>query len=222
MSKILVCVPTLDSVSASFHASQMQLKWNDGNRYGYSVKSNSLTYNARNEFALDAVNGKYDYLVFVDSDILMEPDTILRLVKDIEDSGADLVTGIYFKRRLPTSPVIYRKIDWYEDDVLGAQETAETYEDYPRDGGLFPVEGCGMGCCVIRVSVIPELVTAFRMAPFTPQPRLSEDLSFCWRMKVLGKKMLCDPGILPGHVGMMVYRKQDWDRQKAGIADERP
>ena len=214
MSSILVCVPTLDSVSASFHASQMQLRWNDGNRYGYSVKSNSLTYNARNEFALDAVNGKYDYLVFVDSDILMEPDTILRLVKDIEDSGADLVTGIYFKRRLPTSPVIYKSIDWSEDAVLGAQEFVEAYEDWPREGGLFEIEGCGMGCCVMRVEMLPEVVAAFRMGPFTPMPRLSEDLSFCWRLKKLGKRMLCDPGILVGHVGMWIYRRQDWDRQR--------
>lgn len=214
MSKILVCVPTLDSVSASFHASQMMLRWDDGNKYAYSVKSNSLTYNARNEFALDAINGKYSFLVFLDSDILCEPDTILRLVKDIEDSGADLVTGIYFKRRLPTSPVIYKSIDWSEDAVLGAQEFVEAYEDWPREGGLFEIEGCGMGCCVIRVEMLPEVVAAFRMGPFTPMPRLSEDLSFCWRLKKLGKRMLCDPGILVGHVGMWIYRRQDWDRQR--------
>ena len=214
MSKILVCVPTLDSVSASFHASQMMLRWDDGNKYAYSVKSNSLTYNARNEFALDAINGKYSFLVFLDSDILCEPDTILRLVKDIQDSGADLVTGIYFKRRLPTSPVIYKSIDWSEDAVLGAQEFVEAYEDWPREGGLFEIEGCGMGCCVMRVEMLPEVVAAFRMGPFTPMPRLSEDLSFCWRLKKLGKRMLCDPGILVGHVGMWIYRRQDWDRQR--------
>ena len=214
MSKILVCVPTLDSVSASFHASQMMLRWDDGNKYAYSVKSNSLTYNARNEFALDAINGKYDYMVFVDSDILMEPDTILRLVKDIESSGADLVTGICFKRRLPTSPVIYKSIDWSEDAVLGAQEFVEAYEDWPREGGLFEIEGCGMGCCAIRVEMVPEMVAAFRMGPFTPLPRLSEDLSFCWRLKKLGKKMLCDPRVLVGHVGMWIYRQSDWDRQR--------
>ena len=214
MAKVMICVPTMDKVDASFFASVLGLRYDGAHRYAWNVKSNSMIYDARNAFALEAINGKYDYLVFLDSDIVMEPDTVIRLVEDIDDSGADLVTGIYFKRRLPTAPVIYRHIDWYEDEVLGAQESAETYEDYPRDGGLFPVEGCGMGCCVIRVSVIPELVTAFRMAPFTPQHRLSEDLSFCWRMKVLGKKMLCNPGILPGHVGMMVYRAQDWERQR--------
>ena len=213
MSRVLVCVPTLDSVSASFHASQMMLRWDDGNKYAYSVKSNSLTYNARNEFALDAINGKYDFMVFVDSDILMEPDTILRMVKDIQDSGADLVTGIYFKRRLPTSPVIYKSIDWSEDAVLGAQELVEAYEDWPRDKGLFEIEGCGMGCCVIRVDMLPEVVAAFRMGPFTPQPRLSEDLSFCWRLKMLKKQMLADPTILPGHAGLKVYSLSDWDNQ---------
>ena len=211
MSRVLVSVPTLDSVSASFHASQIRLRWDDGNKYGYSVKCNSLTYYARNEFAFDAINGKYDYLVCIDSDMLLEPDTVIRLVADIESSGADLVTGIYFKRMMPTAPVIYRKIDWYEDEVLGAQEEVEAYEGYPEDGGLFEIDGCGMGCCVIRVGVLTELVTRYRMAPFTPMPRLSEDLSFCWHMKQIGKRMLADPEILPGHAGLYVYRKGDWE-----------
>ena len=213
MAKVMICVPTMDKVDASFFASVLGLRYDGGHRYAWNVKSNSMIYDARNAFALEAINGKYDYLVFLDSDIVMEPDTVIRLVEDIEQSGADLVTGIYFKRRLPTAPVIYRHIDWYEDEVLGAQESAEVYEDWPENGGLFEIEGCGMGCCVIRVSMLPEVVAAFRISPFTPQPRLSEDLSFCWRLKVIKKQMLADPTILPGHAGLKVYSLSDWDNQ---------
>ena len=214
MAKVMICVPTMDKVDASFFASVLGLRYDGAHRYAWNVKSNSMIYDARNEFALEAINGRFDYLVFLDSDLVVEPDTVIRLVEDIEQSGADLVTGIYFKRRLPTAPVIYRHIDWYEDDVLGAQESAEVYEDWPENGGLFDVEGCGMGCCVIRVSMLPEVVAAFRISPFTPLPRLSEDLSFCWRLKKLRKRMVCDPGILPLHAGLKLYGEADWDRQR--------
>ena len=213
MSRILIGIPTIDKVDASFMASVLGLNYSDGNKYSFTMRCNSMIYDARNSMALEAINGGYDYLLMLDSDMVLEPDTVIRLVEDIEQSGADLVTGIYFKRRLPTAPVIYRHIDWYEDEVLGAQESAEVYEDWPENGGLFEIEGCGMGCCVMRVDMLPEVVTAFRMGPFTPQPRLSEDLSFCWRMKVIKKQMLADPTILPGHAGLKVYSLSDWDNQ---------
>ena len=214
MAKVMIGIPTIDKVDASFMSSVLGMDYSDGNKYSFTMRCNSMIYDARNSMALEAINGGYDYLLMLDSDMVLEPDTVIRLVEDIEQSGADLVTGIYFKRRLPTAPVIYRHIDWYEDEVLGAQESAEVYEDWPENGGLFDVEGCGMGCCVIRVGMLPEVVAAFRISPFTPQPRLSEDLSFCWRLKKLRKRMVCDPGILPGHAGLKVYRVQDWKRQR--------
>lgn len=210
--KVLICVPCMDAVQTSFFTSVLGLRYDPRHQYHWSVKCNSLVYNARNEMAMEAIGGGYDVMVSFDSDLVLPEDALLRLVGIIE-TGADFVTGLYFRRRLPTSPLILKALDWYEDEVLGAQEVAEVYEDYPRDC-VFPVAGAGFGCCAVRVEAMKKVVPMFRVAPFTPMPRLSEDYSFCWRLgKVEGVKMVCDSGLKPGHAGLWVYGEKDWDGQ---------
>ena len=131
----------------------------------------------------------------------------------------DFVSGLYFMRRLPTKPLILKELDWYEDEVLGAQESAEVYEDYPRDS-VFEIAGCGFGCCIMSVLKVEHMTVAYRMNPFTPMPRLSEDYSFCLRARKLGYKLWCDSRIRPGHAGLMVYRQEDWDAQREVLRNE--
>lgn len=218
MSKIMICVPTLDRVDASFFTSVLALKYDGEHRYAWNVKSNSLVYDARNEMALEAINGGYDVMVSLDSDLVLEPETLLNLVAGIE-AGNDFVTGLYFMRRLPTKPLILKELDWYEDEVLGAQESAEVYEDYPRDS-VFEIAGCGFGCCIMSVEMVKHMTVAYRMNPFTPMPRLSEDYSFCWRARKLGYRLWCDSRIRPGHAGLKVYGEADWDRQMEAEDDK--
>lgn len=213
MAKIMVCVPTLDKVEASFFTSVLGMRYDGGMQCSYNVLSNSLVYEARNQFALAAINGKCDYMVSFDSDMVMEPDTLIRLYEGIEATGADLLSGIYFKRRLPTSPVILKKLDWYEDEMLGAQDVSEVYEDYPKDA-VFEIAGCGMGCAIMRVDMLEEIAVAYRMGPFTPMPRLSEDYAFCLRALKLGKRLMCDSRIKPGHAGLKIYGEADWMKQR--------
>lgn len=213
MAKVMVCVPTLDKVEASFFTSVLGMRYDGGNQVSFNVLSNSLVYDARNQFALAAISGKFDYMVSFDSDMVLEPDTLKRLCEGIEETGADLLTGLYFKRRLPTSPVILKTLDWYEDEVLGAQDVADVYEDYPKES-VFEIAGCGMGCAIMKVDMLEQIAVAYRMGPFTPMPRLSEDYSFCLRALKLGKKLMCDSRIKPGHAGLWIYRENDWLKQQ--------
>lgn len=214
MSRVLICIPTIDKVDASFFRSVLGMRYNDGNDYSFTMRSNSLIYFARGDMATEAINGKYDWMVSLDSDMVMEPDTVMRLVASAQ--GKDFVTGLYFKRRLPTMPLILRALDWYEHEQMGPQEVAETYEDYPRDD-VFRIAGCGFGCCVARVEMIKEMAIRYRMNPWTPLPRLSEDYSFCFRAKQMGYEMWCDSRIRPGHAGLHVYTQGDWDIQRRVI-----
>ena len=212
MANVLICVPTLDSVSASFFSSFVGLKYDDGNRYNVAVLSNSLIYTARGDFANQAIHSRMDYMIMLDSDMVFGSHIVKALTARIEESGADMVTGLYFRRRLPTSPLIYSEVDWYENELLGAQQTATVYEEWPEND-VFPVEGCGMGLSILRVKTVEELARAFRMNPFTPMPRLGEDLAFCWRMKQLRKTILCDQTIRALHAGVHLYGEPDWMAQ---------
>ena len=219
---IVIGIPAMDSVSTSFFASIVNQQYMDGHKYSYAIEVGSLVYNARGRIAQRALEMGADYLIFYDSDMVLRPETTVQLIESLEGDmpypvrerqPKGFVTGLYFNRRLPTRPQIVKSMDWYMDDVLGAQELVETYEGYPR-GEVFEVAGCGFGCCIMRTDMLKDMTIRYKGNPFTPMPRLGEDYSFCYRAKRAGYKLFCDSRILPGHAGLHIYNQSDWDRQK--------
>ena len=71
LSRILIGIPTIDKVDSSFMTSVMGMDLSDGNEYAFTTRSNSLIYNARGSMAIEAINGKYDWLVMIDSDMVL-------------------------------------------------------------------------------------------------------------------------------------------------------
>ena len=154
---------------------------------------------ARNVLAKKAVEGGYDRVLWVDSDMTFEPDMMERLSADL-DAGWDVVTGLYFKRTFPLEPVIYSHIE---------EAKADTFWDYPQDQ-LFPVEGCGFGGVMMRTDILRDIDEP----PFTPFLHLSEDLSFCVRALARGYKIGCDSRIKLGHMGTIVFSEKLYKHPK--------
>jgi GT2 family glycosyltransferase len=214
MSRIMVGIPTVHDVAAPFFTSVLGLEYQPEQAYSYNVKTGSLIYSARNQIALDAIEGGFDYLVFLDSDMVLASDTLVKLLKDIEPNGIEFVSGLYFTRHMPVEPVLLSRLEWSQDEN-GAHDDSEVCRTYLRDD-LFEVAGAGMGCCIMRVDMITDITVAFKQGPFDPLPRLSEDYAFCWRARQIGKKLWCDSGIRPGHCGTYIYTEHDW-RGEHGI-----
>ena len=209
---IAIGIPCLDMVSTSFFSSILTQQYSPYGSYAFIVECGSVTYEARNRIAEKALNMNADVLVWYDSDMILQHDTTMRLVQHIMD-GKDFITGLYFRRKPPTHPLILKTLDWYEHLQLGAQEIAEVYEDYPRDE-VFAIQGAGMGCCAMKVNVFHKIVPTFKCSPFTPLYRLSEDYSFMWRARQCGYMLWCDSSIKPAHWGYHAYTEKDWDKQQ--------
>ena len=100
MKKILIAIPTMDMVPMGFAQSLAML-----NKVGECVVSSvvgSLIYDARNKLAAEAVKLEADYVMWFDSDMIFQADTLERLMKDLDD-GRDIVSGLYFRRSAPFS-----------------------------------------------------------------------------------------------------------------------
>lgn len=211
MAKVLLGIPMLGTVTAEFLKSLVTIQSVNEMQLGLEV--NSMTYTARNRLAGKALDSGYDYLVMVDSDMTFPPDAINKLVKDCED-GRDMVCALFFQRVYPTKPVILNSLTWERNDITGEiKHEAIFYKDYPKNS-IFEVNGCGFGMVCIKCDVIKEIAERFMMPPFDPIPLLTEDFSFCWRMKQLGKKMYCDSNISIGHIGTVEFNEKVWDGQK--------
>ena len=125
---------------------------------------------------------------------------------DLDAAGKEIVTGLYFKRRSPFSPVLYEELGCNE-------ETGEFHfkdlEDLPASREPFEVAGCGMGCCIITKGVMLDLLLNCQTW-FTPMLNFGEDLAFCIRANQLNHKIWCDPTISCGHIGQLIINEQIW------------
>lgn len=207
MAKTFIAVPCMDQVPAQFAYSLATLNKPGEAVVGFQI--GSLVYNSRNELARKAVACGSDFTLWLDSDMVFGQDLLIRLMAHMEDPETDFVTGVYFRRTVPYTPVIMDKLELTE---TGSEwHDLETLPDEP-----FEVAGCGFGGVLMRTGVLFDVMTQTGSKPFDPIRGTGEDLSFCWRARQLGHRIICDPRIDLGHMGHMAITKEFAQLYRAG------
>lgn len=200
--KVLIAVPCMDQVPAQFAQCLATLGKVDKTIVAFQI--GSLVYTSRNALVQIAIKRGCDYIFWLDSDMMFPPDALVRMFKSLEHG--DIVSGLYFRRVAPFTPVIYDKLDI---DDTGCHYTEP--KDIPD--GIFEVAGCGFGCVLMPTDVMLDVLEKYG-SPFTPINGIGEDLSFCWRARQLGFKIVCDPDIPLGHVGHHVITRELYEAVK--------
>ena len=193
--KILIAVPCMDQVPAPFCQSLAMLR-----KVGdcvLSMQMGSLIYTSRNTLATRAIQTEADYVLWLDSDMVFEPDLLERLMKTLTENDLDIVTGLYFRRVPPYSPVLFKDLTLIRDTFFEWSE----FKEVPSD--LFEVAGCGFGCVLMKTDAFFDVQSKFGNM-FAPIGNTGEDLAFCWRARECGYKVWCDPTIICGHVGYVI------------------
>lgn len=201
--KVLIAVPCMDQVPAQFAQCLATLTKVESSVVAFQI--GSLVYTSRNNLAAIAIEQGADYIFWLDSDMMFAPDTLVRMFDDLKHG--DIVSGLYFRRVAPFTPVIYNKLDI--DDA--GRCTFEEPKEIPDE--VFEIEGCGFGCVLMPTDIAMDVMAKYG-APFTPIGGTGEDLSFCWRARQLGYKFVCDPKIELGHVGHHVITRELWEACK--------
>lgn len=192
--KILIAVPCMDQVPTPFCHSLALLQ-----KVGQCVlamKSGSLIYTSRNDLATQAVQIEADYVFWLDSDMKFEPDTLVRMMDTLQKNDLDILTGLYFRRVPPFTPVLFDKLE-----INGEECDWSEFKTIPEE--LFEVGGCGFGCVLMKTDVFFDVHGKFGNM-FAPIANNGEDIAFCWRARNCGYKIFCDPNIVCGHVGYSV------------------
>ena len=214
--KILIAIPCMDTVPVPFAECLLNLDKPEGTKVCF--KPSSLIYDARNLLSLKAIQDEFDYVMWFDSDMVFPHDTLTRLLKDLDEYHARIASGLYFKRYLPTAPVIYQVLDEPKKNERGMLvRQLETYDDYPKDS-KFLIHGAGFGCMLTHTSVLKQVWDTFGPA-FAPLPWGGEDISFCYRVKQLGIYMYCDSSIKCGHIGQFQYTEKIFDMTRGEAND---
>lgn len=202
--KILICVPCMDTIPSQFAHSLATLR--KVGECAVTFQIGSLIYTSRNELAKKSVEMGADYVLWLDSDMVFSTDILEKLYED-RDKG-DIITGLYFRRVEPYSPVLFDKM---EIDDKGCHWT--DFKEIPDD--IFEVGACGFGCVFMPTNIFLDVVAKFGDM-FSPIASVGEDLSFCWRARQCGYNIVCDPNVQLGHVGHYVITREFYEIYKGG------
>lgn len=164
------------------------------------MKAGSLIYTSRNAIATEAIKMDADYVFWLDSDMVFKSDTLVRMLETLKANDLDILSGLYFRRVPPYSPVLFDKIE-----MDGEECDFSEFQSIPD--GLFEVGACGFGCVLMKTDVFFDVQSKFGNM-FAPIGNTGEDVAFCWRARQCGYKVFCDPSVICGHVGYSVVDGQ--------------
>lgn len=198
--KILIAVPCMDYVPALFTQSLCCLR--KIGECSLEMRPGSLVYDSRNGLGKTAIQHDFDYVLWLDSDQVFDEDLLERMVERLEANELDILTGVYFRRVAPYSPVLFETLRYEENRAYWTE-----FKNLPP--GLFEVQGCGFGCVLMRTEVLMSVQAKFNTM-FQPMQGLGEDLAFCWRARQCGYKIMADPTLEIGHCGQAVINGLYW------------
>lgn len=200
--KTIIAIPCMDSMDTVFVKSLLQLG-SDKTAIRHILHSGSLVYDSRNKLTSQCLELGADFVLWLDSDVVFPPSLLDDLIDDMD--GRDMVTGIYYMRRPPFKPTIFKtvKVGQSPDEA-----TSEIYTDYPTDGP-FEIDACGFGAVLMRTKVLADVANKYHDA-FGPIPGCGEDISFCLRARACGYKIYADPRLQVGHRAETVVTHQTY------------
>ena len=210
--KTIIAIPCMDMVHTEFVRSLVSMRYVGEIQFCFTECS--LIYQARTALCKMAMDAGADYVLWLDSDVVFQPDLMERLMEDIQ--GRDMVTAVYHARKAPFRPIIWKTI---RTGLMPTDAQVEQYDDYPTDG-LFEVEGCGFGAVLMKIGVIRDVAETFHQT-FAPVTGLGEDLSFCVRARSCGYKIWCDPALQIGHKGAMIINQDTFRAFRGRMGTEK-
>ena len=195
--KILVGINTLTSVDQPVYANHLQFFFRLGRHFDESTTFAICTPRRmsidrmRNMCAKMALEADYDYILFIDDDVIVPIDMLQKLLR----ADKDIVAGHTIIRGWPFNSMIFK-----HPTPERIQELDYYNEWKPEDldeQGLLSVDAVGFSCCLIKVSLLKKLSAPF----FVTGPNHTEDIYFCMKARqfVPETTIFVDPSISTVH-----------------------
>lgn len=171
----------------------------------FAPLKSSILFISREYLVSSAIEGGADYIMFLDSDQLIESDTIIRMATWL-DRGADILTTLIFRKDPPYQPCVFSSSERLKNGQISLQYYDIAAQDLTKP---FFVANCGLGCAMIKKEVFLKIPQPW----FLPYPYTGEDITFLHKAtQEYGYKIICDPTIEIGHIGNKNFTRKDYLR----------
>lgn len=143
----------------------------------------------RNVLISYCINNNYDFMFFLDTDVIPPIDSIEKLIRH----NKDITAGIYLANQNINNKV----------SLLPVLRGLSDYQDYSKiiqleeikEDKFFEIFGCGFGCCLIKKQVFEKVKLRFNLHLDS-----SEDFIFCYDARVKhGFKTFVDTSVKCTH-----------------------
>ena len=185
--KILIAVPTFESIEPEVFKSIYNLTSVHELHFDF-VKGYDCAV-ARNEIGKMVQADHFDYVLMVDSDTLIPPDTLDAML----DPPADVVLGVCPRKNTKDGKTAIVKLGSpsYHDNYY--------YSDIPKERTR--VKGGGFACALIKASIFTQLdYPWFQYVTNEDWSTLSEDYYFCQQCNMFGIDIYVEPRVRCGHL----------------------
>ena len=186
--KILLAIPSARYIETECFVSLFEME-KTGNIELFIPNSSSVDV-ARNVIAKYAQENKFDYILWVDSDMLLPKDTLTRLLSH----DTDIVSGVYRYKLLNDKRIVAKRL-------TGDDYTDVLADELYTDGEITEVDAFGFGCVLMKVSVLDKIPYPW----FVYTLEMGEDVYFCRKAQNAGFKLYLDKKIICGHKGQVNY-----------------
>ena len=171
---------------------------------------------ARQQLAEAALKSSAKYLLFWDSDNLVPPDALRRLMSH----NLPIVSALYYRRHEPVTPAMWNLVPPEPKcstcgQPVKAKGKYVPITNWPEGNPLVECDVIGLGFCLISRRVLERLDEKFPNEPWflwtqgrrgiKEEDYLSEDFYFMERCAEVGFKPIVDTGVLSKHIGDVVF-----------------
>ena len=197
LTSVSILVPTKDTVYSHFSYSLsnlMKVSTQMGVDTHLFFDSSTILINQRENLIDNSIEMGTEWCLWLDSDMMFPPTTLLRLLSHKED----IVACNYMKRSFPSKSVAFTDTtDW------------ESWVPLEHSNNLEVVEAVGMGCVLMRTNVFKQLTKPYFEYTYQSETQdwIGEDFTLFKKLNDLGYKVKIDMNLSNQlyHIGTFAY-----------------
>lgn len=195
MRQVLIAVPTFESILPETFKSIYGLDIPVDTQCQFDFVKGYDCARARTAIADEAVQYGFDYVLMVDSDVILPSNTLV----DLLEGDPEVVLGIYPRKNTTTGQTeIF--LPGHKDFVDANNLNLDKLDTEPYSG-RFEAKGGGLGCALIKVDILKKIPKPwFNYVMYPNGNVLSEDNFFCDRATGYGFKIQADGRVRCAHL----------------------
>lgn len=186
--KILIAVPTFETIEPEVFKAIYDLRKPEGCELSFDFVKGYDCAVARNKIATLAI-GTYDYVLMVDSDTIIPPETLELML----DTPVDICLGVCPRKNTKDklTAMIKREDFTYHNSYAYPELPAEKTK----------IRGGGFACALISTKCLTALdYPYFQYVTNADGSTFSEDFYFCQQAGLYGFDIWMDPRVRCGHL----------------------